>query len=271
MSRPADLLGVAVKATTLASDLIRERLPGKLTPKGDRDYASEVDYAVERKLRKFLAEATPSIGFVGEEEGVSGANSALQWALDPVDGTVNFAHALPLCGVSLALIADGRPVLGVIEIPFLGSRYTAVHNEGAHRDGVVIRVSTATHLREAVVSIGDYAVGDDADRRNEARLAVTARLASSVLRVRMFGSTAVDLAWLAEGKTDAVITLSNKPWDTAAGVIIAREAGAVVLDSNGTDHTVRSRATIAASPTLLGEVIALVQNATTHIASDGRA
>lgn len=262
MSRPADLLGIAIEATALASELIRERLPGRLTPKGDRDYASEVDYAVERKLRKFLAEATPSIGFLGEEEGVSGADSVTHWALDPVDGTVNFAHALPLCGVSLALVTGGHPVLGVIEIPFLDSRYTAVRNEGAHRDGMAIRVGTTTHLREAIVSIGDYAVGDGADRRNEARLAVTASLASSALRVRMFGSTAVDLAWLAEGKTDAVITLSNKPWDTAAGVIIAREAGAVVLDRDGTDHTVQSRATIAASPTLLDEVVTLVQKAT---------
>ncbi|MGH3680135.1 MAG: inositol monophosphatase family protein [Natronosporangium sp.] len=261
MTNLDDLLRVALEATSLASEQISSRPAGHLTPKGDRDYASEVDYQVERGVRAFLAEATPTVGFLGEEEGASGDGSDMQWSLDPVDGIVNFTHALPLCGVSLALMAGNRAVLGVIVLPFLGTRYTAVHARGAYRDGEPIHVSKTTRLPDAVVSIGDYAVGSDSGRRNLPRLAVTARLASEALRVRMFGSVAVDLAWLAEGKTDASVTLSNRPWDTAAGAIIAREAGAVVVDSDGTEHTSESRATIAAPPTLVGDIVALVRAA----------
>jgi myo-inositol-1(or 4)-monophosphatase len=261
VTSPDELLPVAIEAVKIASGLIGSRTAGTLTPKGDRDYASEVDYQVEREVRAFLARATPGISFLGEEEGAIGEETETQWSLDPVDGTVNFAHALPLCGVSLALMTDRNAVLGVIDLPFLGSRYTAVRSGGAYRDGELIHVSKTSRLRDAVVSVGDYAVGKDADRRNLPRLAVTTRLAEEALRVRMFGSAAVDLAWLAEGRTDALITLSNKPWDTAAGVIIAREAGAVVVDSDGTEHTSDSRATIAAPPALVGDVIALVQAA----------
>jgi myo-inositol-1(or 4)-monophosphatase len=253
-----NLLRTAVQATDRASQLVRERAAGNLTYKGERDYASEVDYAVERELREFLAAATPSIGLLGEEEGATGAVER-RWVLDPVDGTVNFAHGLPLCGVSLALVEGNRPVLGVIDLPFLGGRYVATLGGGTYRNGQRIRTSETASLGEAVVSVGDYAVGEGARGRNRSRLAVTSQLAQQVLRVRMLGSAAVDLAWLAEGKTDAMITLSNKPWDTAAGVVIAREAGAVVVDVDGSDHTTESTATIAAAPDLLGEVLDLVR------------
>lgn len=257
----AELLPNAIEATKLASQRIRAHAPGKLTAKGDRDYASEVDYAVEREVRAFLAAATPTIGFLGEEEGATGPTGGLQWVLDPIDGTINFAHALPLHAVSLALLDGDRPVLGVIELPALGHRYTAVRGEGAQRDGEPIRVSTTTRLQDALVTIGDFAVGPDADRKNEVRLGIAARLAKAALRVRILGSSVIDLAWLAEGRTDALIMLSNQPWDVAAGVVIAGEAGAAFVDADGSEHTVASRATIGAPPELLPEVLAVVQGA----------
>ena len=92
---------------------------------------------------------------------------------------------------------------------------------------------------------------------------MTAQLARSVLRVRMLGSAAIDLAWLAEGKTDACIILSNQPWDTAAGVVIAAEAGAQVVDLDGSPHTMRSKATIGAPPGLIAEILDLMHRART--------
>jgi myo-inositol-1(or 4)-monophosphatase len=92
---------------------------------------------------------------------------------------------------------------------------------------------------------------------------VTAELARQVLRVRMLGSAAIDLAWLAEGKTDACILLSNKPWDTAAGVIIAAEAGAQVVDLDGSMHIMRSKAAIAAVPSLITEIVSLIHRSQT--------
>ncbi|MEV7012189.1 inositol monophosphatase family protein [Streptosporangium sp. NPDC051022] len=255
-------LPIAEQAVTIAADIVRTRLPGVVTAKGDRDMATEVDYAVEHAVRDFLTRETPEIAFLGEEEGgPAGAGSGLMWALDPVDGTANFLHGIPLCGISLGLIDKDMPTLGVIDLPFLGSRYSAAESHGAHLNGRPIHPSQTGDLSAAIVAIGDYAVGNDATAKNRLRLALTHQLAARVQRVRMLGSAAVDLAWVAEGKIDANIMLSNKPWDTAAGVLIAREAGATVVDLDGTPHTMNARATIAASPKILADLVELIAEA----------
>lgn len=252
------LLSIAQEALDTASELARTNPPGVLTPKGDRDYASEVDFTIERAVRSFLRSRTPGIAFVGEEENDKPAGVGEWWTLDPIDGTVNFAHSLPLCAVSLALVRDGLPVLGVIDLPFLGARYWAATSEGAHRNGHRLHVRSVDRLEDAVLAIGDYAVGPDADEKNRARLNLTRLIAGRALRVRMLGSAAIDLAWLAEGKVDASVTLSNQSWDVAAGVILAREAGATVLDQDGSSHTADSAATIAASPGIQDELISVL-------------
>ena len=256
---PGALLPAAIEAVDLANELIRSRLPGPLTAKGDRDMATELDFAVERTVRGHLRERTPGVAVLGEEEGVSGDPDAeLLWALDPIDGTANLVHGMPLTGVSLGLIHRGRPILGVIDLPFLGVRYWAVEHKGAYAGERRIAASRTARLNEAIVAVGDYAVGVDADEKNALRLALNEQLAGRVQRVRMLGSAAIDLAWVADGKLDASMTMSNKPWDTAAGVIIAREAGAVVIDQDGSDHTSSSAATIAAAPGVAEELLALV-------------
>jgi myo-inositol-1(or 4)-monophosphatase len=261
MSDLAALLPIAQAAVDEAAELARTQAPGVLTPKGHRDYASELDIRIERRVREFLDRQTPGVPFVGEEENGAPADKAEWWTLDPIDGTVNFAHAVPLCAVSLALVRDGQPVLGVVDLPLLGARYWASVDQGAHRDGSPLRVRDVDRLDDAVLAIGDYAVGDHADERNRVRLQLTQLLAGQALRVRMFGSAALDLAWLAEGKVDASITLSNRSWDVAAGVVIAREAGARVLDRDGSEYSTDSNSTIAASPPLSDEVMALVHAA----------
>lgn len=229
--------------------------------------ATEVDYAVERAVRAHLRSKTPDVPVLGEEEGVTGDRSSeLLWALDPIDGTANFVHGIPLCGISLGLVHRNRPVLGVIDLPFLGTRYSAVEHTGAYLGDRRLQVSMTTSLRDAIVAIGDYAVGENAQAKNRLRLALNERLAAKVQRVRMLGSAAVDLAWPADGKLDISLTLSNKPWDTAAGVIIVREAGAVVVDADGTDHTFDSTATIAATPAVVDEITALVQQTSATVA-----
>ncbi|MEV5750891.1 inositol monophosphatase family protein [Actinoallomurus sp. NPDC052308] len=253
------LLPVALDAATIAADLIRSRAPGLLTAKGDRDMATDLDYAVERAVRAYLRDRTPGVPILGEEEGVTGDGGGdLLWALDPIDGTANFVHGVPLCGVSLGLLQSGRAVLGVIDLPFLDARYSAAEHAGAHLGERRIRASTTGRLRDAIVAIGDYAVGTDAEEKNRLRLALTAALAAEVQRVRMLGSSAIDLAWVAEGRLDISLSMSNKPWDTAAGVAIAREAGAVVVDQDGSEHTADSAATIAAAPGVAEQISALV-------------
>ncbi|MGH3067843.1 MAG: inositol monophosphatase family protein [Streptosporangiaceae bacterium] len=172
-----------------------------------------------------------------------------------------------------ALLQDGRPVLAVIDAPFLGHRYHAIEGRGAYTStgtsstgtsgpglsGTRLSVATTVRLRDAVVAIGDYAVGEDADRKNEARLAATTRLAARVHRIRMLGTAALDLAWVAEGRLDASVTLGNKPWDTSAGVLIVREAGADVVGADGHRHELSSAATIAGPPALIPQLLPLLR------------
>lgn len=260
MLTPDALMGTALTAARQAAGVIRTSPPGNLTPKGPRDVTSEVDFAVETQLRDYLRSQTPSIGFLGEEGGVSGPDD-LVWILDPIDGTVNFTRGLPLCGVSLALARGQWPILGVVSFPFLNMQYTAIESRGAFRNSTRLRVSKTNHMDYAVVAFGDFAVGLQAHTKNTFRLEVICASSGSANRTRMLGSAALDLCWLADGHLDASITLSNKPWDTAAGTLIAREAGASVVDLDGSPHSLASRVTLAATPGLIGDIIELVRDA----------
>lgn len=204
----------------------------------------------------------PGSGFLGEGEGKSGDQSSeLSWSLDPIDGTANFVHGIPLCATSLVLVASGEPVLGVIDLPFLGARYTAIKKQGAYRDGKRITSRVPRGLDEAIIAIGDYAVGAQATEKNRVRMALNSQLAQRVQRIRMLGSAAIDLAWVAEGKLDASVMFANTPWDTSAGVVIAREAGAVVIDIDGTPHTSASVGTVAVAEPLAGELLDVISGA----------
>ncbi|MBN1173263.1 MAG: inositol monophosphatase family protein [Micromonosporaceae bacterium] len=262
MTNYLDLLPVASAAVDLAAGYLRTHRPGTLTAKGERDMATDVDFAIERQVRALLADRTPQIGFLGEEEGRSGPAGDLWWTLDPIDGTANFVHGSPLCGVALGLVSGNRPVLGIIDLPFLGDRYSAVEGNGALANGESIRVSAPGSLLEAMVGISDFGVEAGEDQRNRMRSAVISRLSSEAQRVRIHGSSVVHLAWLAQGRLDAIIIFSNKPWDTAAGVVIAREAGAEVVDFDGADHTVDSAATVGVTPKLRAQMVRLIREAT---------
>jgi myo-inositol-1(or 4)-monophosphatase len=256
----AELLPVAKEAVAIAHRIIRTHVPDTVLQKGDRDMVTDVDLLVEDTLRDFLARQTPHIGILGEEHGHTG-DAELWWALDPVDGTANLARGIPLCGVSLALVENGQGVLAAIDLPFLGVGYSAAAGHGAYAGDERIRVSATADLPEAMISIGDFAVGPGAEPNNRVRLALLARLGARAQRIRMIGTAAIDLAWVAEGKLDATIILSNLPWDTMAGALLVREAGGVVLDHDDTAHNTHSAATIAVSPALRAELMAVVHQA----------
>ena len=249
---------MAAEAMDLATDIVRRQGPGAVKAKGDRDMVSDVDIQIERAVRQYLHEHTPEVGFLGEEEGNAAGDGVLQWVLDPIDGTANFVKGIPLFAISLALLSHQEPVLGLIDLPAERCRYSAAIGRGAYCGDTCIRVRPTARLDDAIVTIGDYAVGEQAEVKNRTRLAVTTRLAERAQRVRMLGSAAIDLAWFAHGRTDAAIMFGNKPWDTAAGVILVREAGGLVVDVDGTHHTTQSASTIAASSELLDQVLELI-------------
>ena len=230
---------------------------GVLIAKGDRDYASRVDFQIEDSIRDSLRRLRPEIPFLGEERGGS-LDAPLLWVLDPIDGTTNYVKGSPLCAISLALLADGQPILGIVEIPLLGERYVARAGAGAYLNGVRLRIPDVRSLGEAVVAITDFAVADDRLVENPIHIALLARLAPSALGVRTHGSAALDLAWLAAGRLNASMMLSNRAWDVSAGVLLAREAGGEAYDRDGSGHRVDSRFTIASGPGLKDELLALL-------------
>ncbi|GAB3562713.1 inositol monophosphatase family protein [Amycolatopsis endophytica] len=251
------LLPVAREAVALGRRIVTSRAPRSVTEKAERDLVTDIDLAVEEAVRGFLARETPDIGVVGEEHG--GERGELWWVLDPVDGTANFARGIPLTGISLALVAGPSAVVAAIDLPFLDAVYTAVEGYGAYSGETRIGVSGVRDLGRAMVSVGDFAVGEGAGSKNRLRLSLLAALGSRAERVRMIGSAAADLAWVADGRLDATVNLSNLPWDTMAGVLLVREAGGLVLDTDGSDHTVESANTVALSPGLRDVLLGMLR------------
>ena len=169
----------AERAIDLGAELVRRGRShyGAMIDKGDRDYATAVDVEIERAIREVLREADTDIAFLGEEEGLSPAEADAVWVLDPIDGTINFSKASPLCGISLALIEGGRPTLGIVDLPLLGERYVAREGMGAFMNGRPISVSEVDGLRQAVVGFADFAVGAGSASENALHLEIMRRLA----------------------------------------------------------------------------------------------
>jgi myo-inositol-1(or 4)-monophosphatase len=262
MSELLEFLGTAEQAAETAVEVIRSGLGRERTisGKGDRDFATDLDYAVEDAVRAFLAAETPGIPLLGEERGRTGdTDSPYEWVLDPIDGTVNFAHRSPQFGVSLALTSNGVPVVGVVHAPMAEERFSAALGHGAALNKQSLSATGTGELADAVVAMGDFAIGVDADKRNLRRLATLQRLVPKVQRIRMLGSAALDLCWLAVGRHDAVMHDRVNLWDVAAGTVICREAGVLVTDFDGVDYGPGAMSVLAAVPevhrALLAELV----------------
>lgn len=257
------LLAIAKDATAAASELVRSHAPQTLIFKGDRDVTSDVDLTVEKLMRDLLHKQTPGAEFFGEEEGGSDPSKSdrLHWVLDPIDGTINFIHGVPLCAISLSLVRRGQVLAAVIDLPFLNAQYSALLGRGSYVNNQRLHVSSTGQLNSALVSIDQFAFGEDAQRKNLVRHSLMKHLAPRVQRIRMLGTSAIDLAWTAHGRLDACIMLGNKPWDTSAGILIAQEAGARVLDLDGSNHSAYSSATIAVTPALENDLMPILRAA----------
>lgn len=227
---------------------------GGLVAKGDRDYASRVDFQIEDMVKGELGDGIP---FLGEERG-GDLRAPLLWVLDPIDGTTNFIKGSPLCAISLALLSEGQPIFGIVDLPLLGERFLARAGAGAYLNGRRLHVSAGGPLGDAVVGITDFAVADDRSSENPRHIALLAELAPRALGVRTHGSAALDLAWLAAGRLGATVMLSNRAWDVSAGVLLAREAGGVTYDWDGTEHGIDSAVTIASTPGLKPAMLELL-------------
>jgi myo-inositol-1(or 4)-monophosphatase len=238
-------LRAAHAAVDGAVEILREAhpRPHDRIDKAAKDFLTEVDLASESALKAALAVSTPEIGFYGEEGGGENLESGRVWVADPLDGTVNYATGSPLCGVMLGLLEDGVPIVGVIDLPFLGVRV----DSGA--------VTDVDAFDKAIIGMGDafHRGGARMDRFLELTMTVHRR----ALRFRCVGAASVLWTWLATGQIQGLVLAHNNPYDTVAGHAIARASGAIVTDYTGAPLTLGSSGAMAAVPGIHHELVDL--------------
>ncbi len=212
-----------------------------------RNLISEADLASERFLVDRLRAAFPDTSIEAEEEARDPADERLRWFLDPLDGTNNFVHGLPMFCVSLGLYRGLEPQVGVVHVPRLDETFSAVLGEGAKLNGRSLRVSDPTELRHAILATGFPYRRGELEHDN---LENFGRFYYDVRGLRRMGSAAIDLAYTAAGRLDGFWELHLAPHDVAAGALLVREAGGIVTDADGGEDWLRGGHVVAAGPGL---------------------
>lgn len=225
--------------------------------KGVSDYVTEVDFHVQELIRTKLMQEWPQVQFMGEEKDNSEIDfSKAVWILDPVDGTTNLIHDFRQSAVSLALYDGGKPVCGVVYQPYTEELFHAVSGSGeAFFNGEPIHVSGAARMEECLISIGTAPYEHEYAERN---FELFKKIFLDCQDIRRLGSAAVDLAYVACGRTDAFFEMNLKPWDFAAGRILVEEAGGTVTDFEGNSPDFRNKGSILGSNGIIGKL--LVEN-----------
>lgn len=218
--------------------------------KGRGDLVSAVDQRAEQSICQMLGEKYPDHDILGEEFGArqSAAGAAeYQWVIDPLDGTANFLHGLPHFSVSIAVLKRGRPEAGVVYNPISDDWFTAARGQGAQLNGQRIRVNKQRDPTRAIVATGfPYRAVEQMPQV----LACVASVLNDFSDLRRLGSAALDLCYVACGFQDAYFESTLNPWDIAAGVLIAQEAGAIVTDYAGEQKMLENGTVLAANALL---------------------
>ncbi|WAC28907.1 inositol monophosphatase family protein [Ancylobacter sp. SL191] len=227
--------------------------------KGPADFVSNADRKAERILQEELSKARPNFGFILEESGdIDGSDESHRWIIDPLDGTTNFLHGIPLFAISVGLARDGVPVAGVIYNPVTDEMFIAEKGAGAFMNERRIRVAARRSLSESVISCGlpHMGRGDFAQFGRE-----YAAIAPRVSGLRRTGAAALDLAWVAAGRFDGFWERGLSPWDMAAGIVIVREAGGYVSDLDDADKMLAKGDIIVGNETIRRDLLALLRKA----------
>jgi myo-inositol-1(or 4)-monophosphatase len=256
------LLNIAVRAARNAGEIIvrsMNRLESlQITSKGRNDFVTEIDQAAEREIIAHIRKHYPGHAYLAEESGKTGESETV-WIIDPLDGTTNFLHGFPTFAVSIACQHRGVLEHAVIYDPMRQEIFTASRGRGAHLENHRIRVSKQRTLEGALVATGfPY-------RSNiqyiDAYLAMLKTVMQQTAGVRRPGSAALDLAYVAAGRTDAFFEIGLKPWDTAAGTLLIQEAGGRIGTLTGAPYT-QGGNLIAGSPNVF---TALVEALAEHV------
>ncbi len=246
-----EALELAEKLANEAGEIQMEAFRGafSIDKKSSRvDMVTEIDTRCERHITEGIRSHFCEHHIIGEEEGKSSrGSSSYTWVIDPLDGTTNFVHGLPVFAVSIALARGEEAVAGLVHVPPLGSTYSAVTGMGAWKDGERIRCAERARLSDGLLATGFPYDRAETPQNN---VSYVSHLAPKVRGLRRVGAAAYDVCLVAEGVYDAYWELKVALWDILAGVVIAREAGAVVrYEENGDKYNV-----LASSSAMLPEI-----------------
>ncbi len=243
----------ALEAGALLKNLLGR--VNQVAHKGEIDLVTEADLQSEKLILELMGRRFPMDTFITEETGQHGAASERVWLIDPLDGTINFAHELPFFAVSIALQVQGETLLGVVHNPCTQELFEAAKGSGAFLNHRPIAVSKTSHLLDSLVATGfPYTMhqhpGD-----------VMQRLHSMIVRgqgIRRLGSAAMDLCYVAAGRFAGYWEEDLKPWDTAAGALLVEEAGGRVTDFEGNPFTPYLKTVVASNSLIHEDMLAAI-------------
>lgn len=240
---------IAREAGALLATYFARRVGFEL--KGEFDLVTEADRASERLIVERLRSHFPAHGIVAEEGGGHASASEFRWYVDPLDGTTNFAHSLPIFNVTLALEQAGEMLVGVVFDPLRQEMFTAERGSGAYLNNRRIHVSAASRLEDSLLCTGF----PSRKRHMSINVHFYHQLAMATHGVRRTGSAAIDLAWVACGRLDGFWEFGLNPWDMAAGRLLVTEAGGSVSDMKGQPHQFGAPHLLADNGRLHGEIL----------------
>jgi myo-inositol-1(or 4)-monophosphatase len=245
------MVTAAIKAGKSLSRDFNEVENLQVSRKGPADFVSKADIRAEQIVYDELRKARPTYGFLMEEGGeVVGTDGQHTWIIDPLDGTTNFLHSIPLFAVAIALQRGDEIVASVIYNPIMDELFTAEKGAGAWlADRKRLRVAGRRHMSDAVVTTGIKTQGTSNDTLQLRQLAA---VNPAVAGIRRSGSICLDMAWLAAGRFDAIWEAGLKPWDVAPGLLLVKEAGGIVTDFAGQPGSVWNGQIVAGNETLQG-------------------
>ncbi len=249
---------VGIAAAYDGGRVLRDHL-GKLVQihkKGRIDLVTEADTGSEERIKATIKKAFPDHTILAEESGLETGAADCRWIIDPLDGTTNYAHQLGLFAVSIAFALDDKIIIGIVLNPLSGELFVAAQGQGATLNSRPINVSPAAEVSESLLVTGfpyaQAAIIDELMFRFKNCLKASQG-------VRRLGSAALDLCFVACGRFEGFWEQELKPWDTAAGQLIAREAGADVTNFAGLDFTIEQKEILATNGRIHNEMLALLE------------
>jgi myo-inositol-1(or 4)-monophosphatase len=251
-------LETALSAASRAGEVLRAGFGTEhaITYKGEVDLLTEIDEEAERMIREELLGTFPTYGMLAEEGGEFAGEEDARWIVDPLDGTTNYAHGLPIFCVSVALERSGEVVLGVVHDPMGEETFVAERGRGATLNDEPITVSDTDELIRALIATGfPY----DRAELPEA-LELFGRLAATTQGMRRLGSAALDLCYVASGRIDGYYERGIWPWDLAAGIVILEEAGGKLTNYRGGVLDLQDREIVASNGRLHPFISRLIED-----------